>query len=46
MINSVSNGNPEILDTHDRELMVYQKDAGRSEQFGSLPNDSVGVRRF
>lgn len=46
MANPTSSGNPEILDTHARELMVYQKDTGRFEQFGSLPNDSVGVRRF
>lgn len=46
MVNPISRGNPEILDAHARDLMVYQKDTGRFEQFGSPPNDSVGVRRF
>lgn len=46
MVNLISCGNPEILDIHAWELMVYQKDTGRFEQFGCLPNDSLGVGRF
>lgn len=45
MANAISSGNPEILDTHARELMVYQ-DTERFELFGSHPNDLVGVKRF
>lgn len=31
MVNPISRGNPEILDTRAREPMVYQKDTGRFE---------------